>query len=184
MSEQERPGSPSCEIRLATIDDIAQLSEVESAAAQLFKAVGKSEIAAGETFDRVDLEAGVAAKQLWVAQASSGEIAGFALVICLDAGPHLEEVSVHPLHGRQGIGAHLVEFVASDLEQRGHPRLSLSTFLHVPWNAPFYRKIGFRELPEAEYSPEIVALRHREAAEGFALEERIIMFRSLEQVDK
>lgn len=180
MSGRDSSQTDRFEIRLARIDDVAQLGEVEAAAGQLFLDVGMPEIATGETLAREQLEAGVDAELLWVAQASSAGIAGFALVVTLEAGPHLEELSVHPRYGRQGLGARLVEAVASELAIRGCRRLSLATFSHVPWNAPFYRKLGFSELAEDQYSPEIVALRRDEAAEGLALEQRVIMCRDLE----
>jgi hypothetical protein len=34
-----------------------------------------------------------------------------------------------------------------EAEARSFRRVSLSTFRKVPWNGPFYRKLGFREIP-------------------------------------
>jgi GNAT superfamily N-acetyltransferase len=75
------------------------------------------------------------------------EIVGFAL--CSDRGPdlYLDQLSVLPRHGRQGLGTRLVRRCLQEAEARAFKRVSLSTFRKVPWNGPFYRKLGFREIP-------------------------------------
>ena len=57
--------------------------------------------------------------------------------------------------------------------------MSLSTFTHVPWNAPFYAREGFEVVPEAAWTPGMLALRAREARLGLSLDERAVMIRSL-----
>jgi GNAT superfamily N-acetyltransferase len=75
------------------------------------------------------------------------ELVGFAL--CSDRGDdlYLDQLSVLPRHGRQGLGTRLVRRCLQEAEARSFRRVSLSTFRKVPWNGPFYRKLGFREVP-------------------------------------
>ena len=75
------------------------------------------------------------------------EVVGFAL--CSDRGPdlYLDQLSVLPRHGRKGLGTRLVRRCLQEAEARSHKRISLSTFRKVAWNGPFYRKLGFREVP-------------------------------------
>jgi GNAT superfamily N-acetyltransferase len=75
------------------------------------------------------------------------EIVGFAL--CSDRGDdlYLDQLSVLPRHGRRGLGSRLVRRCLQEAEARAFKRVSLSTFRKVPWNGPFYRKLGFREVP-------------------------------------
>jgi GNAT superfamily N-acetyltransferase len=181
MRDEDASNRDPISIRLAHMDDVESLSEIEARAGALFREIGMSEIAAGETLPRKDLAAGVIERRLWVAEAGGGELAGFALVIQLDGGPHLEEISVHPRFGRRGLGARILEAVVGELADRGHRRVSLSTFLHVPWNAPFYRKHGFLELSEHAYSQEFVELRRHEAVAGLAVDQRVIMCRDLDR---
>jgi GNAT superfamily N-acetyltransferase len=73
---------------------------------------------------------------------------GFAHVRHLDAHAHLEQISVHPDHMRQGVGAALLEAAAQRATLKGHGSLTLTTYAEVPWNAPFYARHGFVEFAE------------------------------------
>ena len=53
------------------------------------------------------------------------------------------ENPVDPAHGRQGIGTRLVHTVIDWARSRRFENLTLMTFRHLPWNAPFYAKLGF-----------------------------------------
>lgn len=70
-------------------------------------------------------------------------IAGFVHVLELDGHAHLEQLSVSPEHARCGYGRKLVEAAMAYARDRGHDRMSLRTFADVPWNAPFYERLGF-----------------------------------------
>jgi GNAT superfamily N-acetyltransferase len=75
--------------------------------------------------------------------AGDGVIAGFVHVLELDGHAHLEQLSVSPEHARRGYGRKLVEAAMTYARDRGHDRMSLRTFAGVPWNAPFYERLGF-----------------------------------------
>lgn len=68
---------------------------------------------------------------------------GFAHVLELEGTAHLEQISVHPDQLRRGIGTALVRAAQDEAAARGHDSISLCTYLDVPWNAPFYRTLGF-----------------------------------------
>jgi hypothetical protein len=57
--------------------------------------------------------------------------------------------------------------------------LTLTTFAQVPWNAPYYARCGFRVLDEAELTPGLRAIRHREAGLGLDRWPRVCMRRDL-----
>jgi GNAT superfamily N-acetyltransferase len=59
---------------------------------------------------------------------------------------HLEQLAVHPDHGRRGIGTALVEAVCAEAAARGFDRVTLRTFADIAWNGPFYARLGFTEL--------------------------------------
>ena len=105
---------------------------------------------------------------------------GFAHLLDLDGRAHLEQVSVVPEHGRQGVGAALLEEVCRVAAAGGYPEVTLRTFADVPWNGPFYATHGFIELVD---EPDwMVPLR--EAEERFGLSRygrRIAMGRSLQE---
>lgn len=68
---------------------------------------------------------------------------GFAHVLDLEGTMHLEQLSVDASALRRGIGTMLVSAVLRAARDRGHDEVSLCTYLDVPWNAPFYRALGF-----------------------------------------
>ncbi len=54
--------------------------------------------------------------------------------------------------------------------------MTLITFRGVPWNAPYYERLGFRELAESEVTPELAA---RNADQGGNSSARVCMLREL-----
>ena len=172
------------EIRLARPHEVPVLPSIETKAATLFDQVGL--IAHGElagidlpTF-RHALDRGL----LWVAAERSRPV-GFALAEELDEGRgadvdlHLRELDVHPGYGRQGLGRRLLEAVLRTATERGYPCITLTTFRHVPWNAPFYEKHGFRELPEPVWSLPLARIVAAEKAAGLDWAQRLVMVRGL-----
>ncbi len=70
---------------------------------------------------------------------------GFAHVVDMESHAHLAQVSVHPDHGRRGIGTALLEAAAERAALKGHGSLTLTTYADLPWNGPFYARHGFVE---------------------------------------
>ena len=52
----------------------------------------------------------------------------------------------------------LIDHLAGWAVRRGLPALTLITFRGVPWNAPYYERLGFRELASGEVTPGLAAL--------------------------
>ena len=100
----------------------------------------------------------------------------FAALGRLGPDAHLEQISVHPDHGRHGIGTRLLLASVDWARAAGYRRMVLTTFTNIPWNGPWYTKHGFRELPYAECSPEMQAVRDAEVESGLdAMAPRIAM---------
>ncbi len=114
-----------------------------------------------------------------VATGPFDEPAGFALTETLGRVEWMCELSVHPDHGRRGIGGALVEAVAEAARLCGSSHVGLSTFRAVPFNAPFYVRCGFAELPLAEASPRLARRFHAEVPAGVDPRERVLMLRTL-----
>jgi len=166
-------------IRPARPDDVSLLPAIEWAAAQQFRAVGVD----GRFLETVKpVSAHLAAQaegRLLVAEGEDGLPIGFALIDWLDGTPHLEELDVHPDHGRRGAGRALVEAVLAWAGARGATAVTLSTFRDVPWNAPFYARLGFAPLPDAELGPGLRGIVAIERAEGIPMERRVVMRRPI-----
>jgi GNAT superfamily N-acetyltransferase len=90
----------------------------------------------------------------------------YLLAELVDGNGHVEQVSVHPDHAGKRIGRALIEHAAEWARAQGAPVLTLTTFTEVVWNGPYYEKLGFRLLPEAELTPGLREIRAAEAAHG------------------
>lgn len=166
---------PMCEIRLATPEDILLLPAIELAAGQLFLQYEFTAALADDTTPVENFNEALKDNLLWVAAVSAGKPIGFALVFLLDGQAHLEELAVRPDYGRQGIGAKLVQTVIEWARSCGIPAVTLTTFRDIPWNAPFYQKLGFRILEPTELSPEFLRMVEEEESRGLARKLRVVM---------
>lgn len=143
-------------IRPALPADVLGLPAIEAAAGEAFRTVGMPEIADDPLPDVQQLKRHASDGRVRVATVSN-EVVGYALAVVRDGSAHLEQVSVHPDHAGQRIGADLIDAVTSWARDRGDDRLTLTTFADVPWNAPYYRRLGFRALPNDALGPQLTA---------------------------
>ena len=175
-------------VRLAQPDDIALLPSIERRAVRLFDDWVAVTGLTPEILERVssiqELEDARARGQLWVAVSEPQGIVGFAQVIILDSLAHLDEIDVVPECGGRGIGSRLVEAVCDWAEAAGFPKVTLSTFRDVPFNAPFYTRRGFTVVVPARLLPEHAQLVRAEQARGLRTEHRVIMERPLRVEEK
>ena len=86
---------------------------------------------------------------------------------------------MEPSHQGRGVGRALIERAVVWAAERGMPAITLTTFIDVAWNAPLYRRLGFRVLAEGDIGPGLRAVRHAEAAHGLDPETRTCMRREL-----
>jgi GNAT superfamily N-acetyltransferase len=105
---------------------------------------------------------------------------GYLLLDNLDGAAHIEQVSVHPAHARQGIGRALIERAASWARVHDLDWLTLTTYVVVPWNGPYYERLGFRYLAPEELTPGLRAIRDHERASGLDAWPRACMRLSLQ----
>ena len=73
----------------------------------------------------------------------------------------------------------LIETLAEWAGSRGLTALTLTTFETVPWNAPYYERLRFRVVPEAEIGAGLRSIRRAEAARGLDAWPRVAMIRPL-----
>lgn len=152
-------------IRPAQPRDIPWMQSIEIAAGRLFAEIGMHDVAEDGAHETDVLAGYVAGGRAWVAE-RNGAVCGYALADVLDGTAHLEQVTVHPDQGRQRIGGRLIEAVADWARGQGSPTLTLLTFRDVAWNGPYYRRLGFVDLPDTALGAELAALRAHEAELG------------------
>ena len=161
------------QVQLADKTDLACLQEIEQAADMLFP-VGRLPTPA-DTMPIAALESARDNGLLWVATLA-GAIVGFAMSQESAGFLHLAVIAVHPDHGRRGIGTQLVKAVIQQARGRKLSGVTLTTFQDLPWNAPFYRRLGFQILPSSELSPRLRDILAQEANLG--MKNRVAMLYS------
>ena len=137
---------------------------IERDAGRAFAAIGMPEIAADEPPSVTELECLVRDGRAWVAVDASDHPIGYLRSGVVDGCAHIEQVSVAPAHARRGVGAALIDRLGADAAAENRPALTLTTFRDVPWNAPYYARLGFVVIGGAEQGPELSALIEREGS--------------------
>lgn len=164
-------------IRLAKQADLPRLPEIEQQAGRRFIPFGLAKFFSAATTPVEDFQEGLAAGQLWVAADPDDQPVGFALASVVEDHAHLNELDVLPEHGRRGLGTALVETACHWARGAGFSRMTLTTLSHIPWHAPFYKRLGFRILRPEEYSEIQHLLLSFEA--GWGHYRRVMMCREL-----
>lgn len=86
---------------------------------------------------------------------SNGQPVGFASLETLDGNGYLDQLSVRMEAMRRGYGEALLVAAVGWTSSRGLDELWLTTYSHLSWNAGFYRRHGFVEVPATLCGPEI-----------------------------
>jgi GNAT superfamily N-acetyltransferase len=171
VTDLTTPGYSICSARA---EHISALSAIERAAAQLLRDHAPESVLTETTDERTFADAARDGR-LWVASAGNVPV-GFALVRMLAHDlPHLEEIDVDPSHGRRGLGTALVKAVCEWATDSGYAVLTLTTFRAVPWNLPFYARMGFVEIPRETLRSELAAVVSEEAHRGLDPNTRAVM---------
>ena len=166
-------------IRLARPGEVPRLRAIEDEAGILFSGLGLVDEALDPSFPRAVAARLVAMGQVWVACLEDDVPLGMVIASAREGAAYVEELDVVPGHGRRGLGARLLARACAWAESQGYAAIRLSTFRDLPWNGPFYRRQGFRDLAPAEWTPGLREIREREARHGLRVEARVFMQRDL-----
>ncbi|WP_328690952.1 GNAT family N-acetyltransferase [Streptomyces caniferus] len=163
--------------------ELPALRSIELAAGTAFRGLGMATIADAEPpslaqlaeFQRAGRALAAYEEPCGAAAAEgTGAPLGFLLWEPVDGCTHIEQVSVHPQHAHRRIGQALIDRAEQD---GGSAPLTLTTFAEVPWNAPYYTRLGFRTLTDAELTPGLREIRAHEATLGLDHWPRVCMRR-------
>lgn len=104
---------------------------------------------------------------------------GFVACCVLDGEGHVAELDVVPTHAGHKLGSRLIDRVAEWSQARGSRLLTLTTYRDVPWNAPYYARLGFRERALSELGREHREVWEGQRAMGLSMERRLLMAKAL-----
>lgn len=171
-------------IRDARSADLPVLRDVERAAGAMFHELGMTAVANDEPPSLAELASYQSDGRAWVVTDDADRPVAYLLVDIVDENAHVEQVSVHPGHARQGLGKALLDTAASWARQHGLAALTLITYSEVPWNAPYYQRLGFQVVPDAQLTEGLRGIREHDQTRGLTTWPRVLMRRPVHDPDQ
>jgi predicted N-acetyltransferase YhbS len=163
-------------IRLAREDEIETLRQIERSAAQAFRLIEAfSWLSVGDVQSAERHRHFIAQGTNFAAVADDDQPVGFLSAEITGREMHIAEISVDHLHQGFGIGRRLIRHAIDAAASRGLDAVTLTTFRTIPWNGPYYERLGFRTLEEAELSPRLRDVLDLEDGQGLARDTRCAM---------
>lgn len=162
-------------IRHPTLDELFQIQQLELAAGAIFHTVDMAEIAEDDPPSRQTLERYLDLGQIWVVLGSDRTVQAYLMLDRVDGCAHIEQVSVAPAAQGAGLGRALIAHAGRWAGLNNLPALTLTTFAEVPWNAPYYQRLGFVQMADDMLSPGLVQIRAQEQAAGLDRWPRVCM---------
>lgn len=167
---------PDYQIKGARHRDLHLLPPIERAAAVLLNGHAPASVLCETTSVR-EFVAAQRAGRLWVALQGDTPVGFSHAEVLSPHEAHLKEIDVHPTHGRRRLGTRLVAAVCEWAGRAGYPGVTLTTFRDVPWNMPFYARLGFEVIPAGELSTELLHVVEDETRRGLDPLRRVVMRR-------
>jgi GNAT superfamily N-acetyltransferase len=158
-------------IRKARREDLPALADIERDADRLFLQTDMPEIVSAEPTDSAALAALLDEGAFWVTELDGAPV-GFLAAGTRRGQYVILQVSVARAGQGRGVGARLMETALDHGRATGAPDVVLTTFRDIPWNAPWYARFGFVEIPEAERSDIVRDMQAHEAAHGLDMSRR------------
>ena len=166
-------------VRPATFHDVAALPAIERAAGQRFREIpALAWLADSPAISAERHLACIEQGMSWLALVGDKPV-GFILAEIHPTSLFIVELSVHLDWQRKGVGRQLIACAVEQARKLGLTSLTLTTFRDVPWNAPFYTRLGFAMLDELTLPAGLAAKREQETRHGLPPESRCAMRLSL-----
>ncbi|MNL17323.1 Acetyltransferase (GNAT) family protein [compost metagenome] len=151
------------------------LPAIETSAGNLFRTVpGLEWIADDGVLPEAEHGRLIALGTAWVAQAGSGELRGFVSAEAFGDELHIWELAVEAGCQQMGIGRRLVQKACQHASGHGLSAVTLTTFRDLPWNAPWYARLGFGQV-EAAHGSRLALVLEAEARHGLPMERRVAL---------
>jgi GNAT superfamily N-acetyltransferase len=167
-------------IRLARHEDLEAMQRLEREGGSLFREIGMGAVADDEPAALESLAECQREGRAWVAVNEHDEPVAYLLADVVDGNVHLEQVSVLPAWAHQRLGSALIDTAADWGRGEGLSAVTLTTFEQVPWNRPYYERLGFTVVAGKDLSAGLRHVRARELEQGLDRWPRVVMRRPIE----
>lgn len=163
-------------VRRTRIADAPLLPAIERSAGEAFRQIPSlAWLADGDDHPVATHLAHIRSGTSWIALDSMDAPIGFLIGDRSDDRFFIVEFSVKIDRQRSGTGSSLLSFVIDQVRQENVTSIMMTTFRDVAWNAPFYRRFGFREIDWNELAQRFPEAQQRETAVGLPREMRCAM---------
>ena len=167
-------------LRLARPDDAESMPAIERAAAEMFRSdPDLADIDFDDVWEPSELRPLIRKGHCLVAHLGD-TMAGFLVNQPFSRELHVWELDVHPDYQGRGIGAGLIRACQIDARNSGFKAVTLTTFRDVPWNGPFYTRLGFEEVTALDAHPRLASELSLEADHGLPADRRCAMIHFLD----
>lgn len=165
-------------LRAATSFEIERIRDIERESSTRLLGTDLAHLAEDEPTDAETLRQRLAQDALIVA-ADGHDPVGYVIFEVVEGCAYVEQLDVLTSHAGGRIGARLLDAVAEAARGRGLSALTLSTFRDVPFNGPYYARLGFEVIPDEALTPGLEAIRAAHLARGLDESRRVFMRREV-----
>lgn len=168
-------------IRKAAAFDIGELARIDDDAAAIYADAGiffdGPAVPAFAEAERKRWKVAVQCGLAQVAMDPNGRTIGFMTLGYVDGLPYIDQISVVRAWMRKGVGRSLLAEAVAWSEPAGE--LWLTTYAHLPWNAPMYARHGFVIVDDSRCGPELSEVLIEQRAALPCAAQRVAMVRSV-----
>lgn len=163
-------------IRPAKDRDASLLPEIERSSGEIFRQLPGLEWIADDKVQSEEQHRALIADGLAIV----ADVQGFGIAAFLNGeltpdALHIWQIAVHRDQQGHGIGRELIEAAQQVAADHGINALTLTTFREVPWNEPYYQRLGFVTLDDEDLGPRLRAVLNSEGQAGLPMEQRCAM---------
>lgn len=167
-------------IRKAATFDIGELARIDDDASTLYVEAGVHfDGPASTAFADAERKRWKIAVQCGLAELAvdpAGRAIGFMTLAYVDGLPYVDQISVIRAWMRKGVGRTLLSHAIAWSEHAGE--LWLTTYAHLPWNAPMYARHGFVIVDDSRCGSELIEVLIEQRAALPCPAQRVAMVRS------
>lgn len=170
------PGERRATVRLTSKADALLLPAIERSAGELFRGIPDLAWVADDELQTVERhQAQARAGTSWVIVDEADQPFGFLSAEEYGRELHIWELAVRQDRQGRGAGRALLETSIDHARSRGLKAITLTTFREVPWNAPWYARLGFEALSLAGAKDRLASVLREEERRGLPGERRCAM---------
>lgn len=164
-------------VRLARPDESLSLNAIEAECGAIFRSVAGYEwVDQGVDLSEDIWGASIKAKMCWVSvEHGVDQPIGFIAAKCFGEDIYIAEVGVVTQFQGRKIGSLLVAAVEAYARNVAARAVTLTTFSEIPWNGPYYARLGYTQLAEDQAPAYFKAIFADEAARGLMAKPRCAM---------